>query len=177
RTLGCRSYQILEFPESVRLNCVAFIGSEVVAVLALVRENVEVVKPEIVHHLLELPLTVNRTRNLGHAQLSHHALRSLAVVGNRARNIVGIAASQSIPPAHAFRGRIPFGLLLLHGRGSVAHVRLRVRSSLLCRLRVASALGLSLRFLRIPRNGFRSCITSALFLPRLCLSPFLGLLL
>src|SRR5258708_37783938 len=101
---------------------------------------------------------------------------SLAFVGNRPRKIVGFAVSQNVPPAGTFRGRISFWLLLLHGRGGIAHVRFRVRSSLLCRLRITSALGLCLRFLRIPCNGFRSCIRSPLFLLRLRLSPFLRLL-
>ena len=177
RTLGCGRHQILEFSEGMRLDDVAFIRSDVVAVLAFAREHVEVVKPEIIHHLLKLPLAVNSTRYLGHAQFGHHALWPLAVVGNRAWNIVGVGATQNVALAHTFRRRIPFGLLLLHERGRIAHFLLCVRGVLLNRLSVASAGDWSLRSLHIPSNLFRGCIASALFLLRLCLRALLGLLL
>ncbi len=159
----------------MRLNHVAFIGSKVVAVFPFSREHVEVVKPEIVHHLLELPLAVDRARHLGHAQLSHNALRLFAVVGNGARNIVRVAAAQDIAPARAIRRRVRH--LLFHWSRSIRIVwrglwrgnRSRGRNIRICRL--------PLNILHVFFNDRGSCIGAALFLPRLCLNLFLGLLL
>ncbi len=114
--LGRRGQQVLEFSQCVRLDDVAFIRRKVVAVFAFGRENVEVVEPEIVHHLLELPLAVNRARHLGHTQFRHHALRPFAVVGNRARNVVGIATTQNVAPAGAICRRLQRRLLFHRSR-------------------------------------------------------------
>ena len=100
----------------MRLDDVSFVRRKVVAVFAFGRENVEVVKPEIVHHLLELPLAVNRPRHLGHAQFRHHALRPFAVLANRARNVVGVATTQNVAPAGSIRRRLQRRLLFHRSR-------------------------------------------------------------
>jgi len=52
RTLRGGGDEFMEFAESVRLDNVAFVGSEIPLHFPLARENVEVIEPEIVHHLL-----------------------------------------------------------------------------------------------------------------------------
>src|SRR5205814_6251601 len=113
----------------------------------------------------------------GHPQFGHHALRSFAVVGNRARNIVGVGASYNVALAQTFRRRISFELLLLHGSGRIAHFLFGVCGVLLGSFCIASTLRLSLRRLHVSRNRFRGCIASALLLLRLCLGTLFGLLL
>src|SRR5947208_2694599 len=110
RTLRCRGEQILEFSERVRLDDVALVRSEVVAVLAFSRKHVEVVEPEIVHHLLKLSLAVNRARHLGHGEFRSDARRPLAVVRNCARHAVRVASAKRFTATRSSRR-----LVQLHG--------------------------------------------------------------
>ena len=97
--------QVAELAESVWLNDVALVRREIPFHFALPGENIEVVEPEIVHHLLQLPFAINRAKHLGHGKLFHDSLRALAVVGDRSRNCVWIH-SQRISLRSPARGRI-----------------------------------------------------------------------
>ena len=58
RTLGSRFEEVAEVAERVGADHVAVVGGQEPAVGALAGEDVEVVRPEIDHHLLQLPLAV-----------------------------------------------------------------------------------------------------------------------
>src|SRR5207302_1813091 len=117
RTLCRRLHQVLEFPQRVRLNHVALVGRQIPFHFALRGVHVEVVEPEIVHHLLQLALAVNRARHFRHRQFFHNALRPFAVIRNRARHRVRIHA-QSVS-AGATRRRV--SRFLLHRRRNIFH--------------------------------------------------------
>src|SRR5207248_9768759 len=72
-TFRRRGDQVLEFSQHARLDDVTLVRSEVVTVFAFAGEHVEVVEPEIVHHLLELALAVNRARHFGHGEFRDDA--------------------------------------------------------------------------------------------------------
>jgi len=60
RALRRGGHQIAKLPKRMGLNHVAFVRGEVPLHFAFPCKNVEMVEPEIVHHLLQLPLAVNR---------------------------------------------------------------------------------------------------------------------
>src|SRR6267142_2478426 len=105
----------------MRLNDVALVRSQVVAILTLTCEYVEVVEPEIVHHLLQLAVAVYGARNFGHPQFSHDALRPFAVVSNGTRHIVWIAPAKRVACASAVGRELAARLIHLHGRRSIVH--------------------------------------------------------
>ena len=82
--------QVFEFFERVRLDDVAFVGRHEPFHVALAGEHVEMVEPEIVHNLLELAFAVDREGDLGHREFFSDALRFVTVVGDGARDGVGI---------------------------------------------------------------------------------------
>ena len=87
--------QVFEFSERVRLDDVAFVRGHEPFHVAFAGENVEMVEPEIVHDLLQLAIAVDGARDLGHRELFDDALRLAAVVGNGARDGVGIDGQRS----------------------------------------------------------------------------------
>ena len=134
----------------MRLNDIAFVGGKVVAVFAFAGEHVEVIKPKIIHDLLQLPFAVDSAGNFGHGQFFHHALRALAIVGDGARHSVGVnAESAALVGSRScdVDGR------LFHGRGSVGiGVRLCGGPGFRIHLRIAGedfgcSVGLCLRLL------------------------------
>ena len=157
--------QVLELPQGVRLDDVTFVRSEVVAVFSLAGKNVEVVKPKVVHDLLELPLAVDRAANLGHGELGHNALRPLAIVGNGTRHVVGVASAEHVALPCPVRCNIPRRRLLLHRRRRVAHLLfcLRIIPRLLWRTCFGSGSGLPLSRLHVPRSGVSCRLGAALF--------------
>ena len=77
RMMGGRPQQVGEAAERVGTDDVALVGREVPAHLALAREDVEVVEPEVDHHLLQLPLARHRPQHLRGLQLAHDLERPL----------------------------------------------------------------------------------------------------
>ena len=116
------------------------------------------VEPEIVHHLLQLPVAVDGARDFGHGQFFHDALRALAVVGDGARHRVGIDAKR----AALRRSR----------RGGVCR-RLAswAKEHRLWPLHFRAEIGLGL-LLRVARNDACCCVGTRLLL--LLLLVFLG---
>ena len=94
-TLRGRDQQILELAHGMRANCVLLVVSEQHAIRALVDEHIEVVKPEIGHHFVELALAVNRAQQLGLNEfVGDHALR--IVHGQQCFSLLGIEAGQEV---------------------------------------------------------------------------------
>src|SRR5205085_4805585 len=75
RTLRRSDEQLFEFAERVRANCVALIRGGEPTNVVFVSEDVEVIEPEINHHLLQLALAENSTQQLGLLQFNHWLLR------------------------------------------------------------------------------------------------------
>ena len=75
RALGRRAEQIAELPEDVWPDRVPFVLREVLLCRALAREHVEVVEPEVGHHLFELALAVGGPQDLLFGQLRQHLAR------------------------------------------------------------------------------------------------------
>ncbi len=72
-----RAQQIGKPSQRVGTDDVALVRPDVPAALALGREDVEVIEPEIGHHLLELSLAHHGAHGLGRLQLGHDADRPL----------------------------------------------------------------------------------------------------
>ena len=62
RTFGGCQQQVFEFSEGVRPYYIAFVAGDHVMIRALADEYVEVVKPEIGHHLVQLSFAVDGTQ-------------------------------------------------------------------------------------------------------------------
>src|SRR5580693_1965836 len=58
-TLCGRDQQVLKLAEGMRANDVAFVAGEQVVLRALANEYVEVIKPEVGHHFLQLAIAVD----------------------------------------------------------------------------------------------------------------------
>ena len=85
-------HQIPEFAQRMRLNHIAFVRCQVIAVFAFARKHIEMVEPEIVHDLLQLSLAVDGASHFGHRQLFDNTGGPLAVVGDGPGHGVGINA-------------------------------------------------------------------------------------
>ena len=72
RTLRRRHQQILELAERMRTNHIALIAGHQHSVESLFHEHIEVVEPEVGHHLIQLPLAVDGAQNFRLHQLAHH---------------------------------------------------------------------------------------------------------
>ena len=78
RTFGGRKQKIFELSEGTRAEDVALVGGDEVTVGALVDKHIEVVEPEIGHHLFELAVAVGGAQDLGlHQLIGDHRLRSV----------------------------------------------------------------------------------------------------
>ena len=171
----------------MRLDHLAFVRRQQPSIVALAREHVEVVKPEIVHDLLQLPLAVNRPRDFGHREFFDDALGLPAVVGDRPRHYVGIDAQQIALSAGAPRRDVRLRIILLHRRLFHGPRSIWLDRSHLCwgrgirrlihfgtlRLKILSLSGLSLRpsrtGLHIPRDDRRGRVRAPLLALRLSL--------
>src|SRR2546425_8592816 len=69
RALRSRDQQILEFSQRMRANHITLVAGQQVAVSAFSDKDVEVVEPEVGHHLLQLRLAVDGPQQLGLDQL------------------------------------------------------------------------------------------------------------
>ena len=74
RTLRRRFEQIAELAEDVRPDRVALVGREQESIAPLPRVDVEMVEPEIGEHFLQLPLAVDRAKQLLLGELGHHLI-------------------------------------------------------------------------------------------------------
>ena len=120
RTFRRRCQQILKFSQSVRLNHIALVRGQQPLIVALACKHIEMVEPEIVHDLLQLPLAVDRSRHLRHREFFHHALWPSAVVRDSARHHIGIDAQQITLPARAPRSNVRLHRrVLLHRRRGI----------------------------------------------------------
>ena len=72
RALRRRAEQIAELAEHVRPDRVALVLGEVAARRSLAGEHVEVVEPEVDHHLVELTLAVDGAQDLLLGEIGHH---------------------------------------------------------------------------------------------------------
>ena len=115
RTLRGRDQQVFEFAESARADHVLLVVGEQHAVGAFVDEDVEVVEPEIGHHLFELAFAVDGAQQLGlHQFVGDDRLR--VVHGLQRFFLLGIKAGEELLPFAAAE-RVGEGNLLVGGHG------------------------------------------------------------
>ena len=71
-TLRGRDQQVFEFAESMGADDVAFISRDQVLVGVLIEVHVEMIEPEIGHHLLQLPFAIESAQKLSLLQFVDH---------------------------------------------------------------------------------------------------------
>ena len=136
RALRRGPQQVLEFPPRVRAHDVALVLADHELHRPLAREHVEVVHPEVGHHLVELPLAVDGPEDIGRLQLLHDLLR------------------RPVHPVPVFLHELSLRLphLLLGGAVAVGDPAAR---SLRLGIEPSHLLGEDLRLLGEPRGGDR----------------------
>ena len=113
RALRGSHQEIMELAQRVRTDCIALVAGHQVGIDVFIEKDVEVVVPEIGHHLFKLARAVNGAQNLRLLQLAHHhtggivhGIVNFAVSGRKLRQQpVAVFIGQIAGKSHAVGNR------------------------------------------------------------------------